>query len=120
MKKGFTLIELLAVIVILAILALIVTPIISGVISDAKKSAAARSLEGYVQAVELAEVKYQTNNQGNVQTDITKLSIEGKSVEKVTSPEVTITSSGIVSTASAVVDGFNCTYNQSTGAVCEG
>ena len=35
--KGFTLVELLAVIVILAIIALIATPIILGVIEDARK-----------------------------------------------------------------------------------
>ncbi len=39
MKKGFTLIELLAVIIILAIIALIATPIILNVIDDSKKSA---------------------------------------------------------------------------------
>ena len=39
MKKGFTLIELLAVIIILAIIALIATPIILNVINDARKSA---------------------------------------------------------------------------------
>ena len=38
-KKGFTLIELLAVIIILAIVALIATPIISNVINDARISA---------------------------------------------------------------------------------
>lgn len=38
-KKGFTLIELLAVIIILAIIALIATPIILDVVDDAKKSA---------------------------------------------------------------------------------
>ena len=37
MKKEFTLIELLAVIVILAIIALIATPIILGIINDAKR-----------------------------------------------------------------------------------
>ena len=41
MKKGFTLIELLAVIIILAIVALIATPIILDVVDDARKSAAA-------------------------------------------------------------------------------
>ena len=40
MKKGFTLIELLAVIIILAIVALIATPIILNVIDDARESAA--------------------------------------------------------------------------------
>lgn len=38
MKKGFTLIELLAVIVILAVLALIVTPVITDIITNARKS----------------------------------------------------------------------------------
>ena len=38
-NKGFTLIELLAVIVILAIIALIATPIILGIINDSRKSA---------------------------------------------------------------------------------
>ena len=38
LKKGFTLIELLAVIIILAIIALIATPIILNVIEDARKS----------------------------------------------------------------------------------
>ena len=40
MKKGFTLIELLAVIIILAIVALIATPIILNVVDDARQSAA--------------------------------------------------------------------------------
>ncbi len=40
MKKGFTLIELLAVIIILAIIALIATPIILNVVDDARRSAA--------------------------------------------------------------------------------
>lgn len=51
-NKGFTLIELLAVIVILAIIALIATPIILGVIEDARKSSAESSALGYVDAVE--------------------------------------------------------------------
>ena len=54
MKKGFTLIELLAVIVILAIIALIATPIILGIISNAKEESNKRSVELYISAVELA------------------------------------------------------------------
>ena len=38
-KKGFTLIELLAVIIILAVIALISTPIILDVVEDSRKSA---------------------------------------------------------------------------------
>ena len=49
-KKGFTLIELLAVIVILAIIALIITPIVSDIIKSSSKAAAMRSVEGYISA----------------------------------------------------------------------
>ncbi len=51
-KKGFTLVELLAVIVILAIIAVIATPIILGVIEKSKKGAAENSALGYTEAVE--------------------------------------------------------------------
>ena len=48
MKQGFTLIELLAVIVILAVIALIATPIILNIIEDARKQSAKSSAELYV------------------------------------------------------------------------
>ena len=51
-NKGFTLVELLTVIVILALIALIATPIILNVINDAKKQAAKDSAYGYMDAVE--------------------------------------------------------------------
>ena len=51
-NKGFTLIELLAVIVILAIIALIATPIILNVIDTAKKGSAESSALGYIDGVE--------------------------------------------------------------------
>jgi len=56
-EKGFTLIELLAVIVILAIIALIATPIILGIINDARVESQERSAELYLSAVDLAVVK---------------------------------------------------------------
>ena len=59
MKKGFTLIELLAVIVILAIIALIATPIILGIINDARKESNERSAELYASAVRNAVAAYQ-------------------------------------------------------------
>ena len=49
-KKGFTLIELLAVIVVLAILAFILIPIIQDLISNARYGAAADSVLNYVHA----------------------------------------------------------------------
>ena len=53
-NKGFTLIELLAVIVILAIIALIATPIILGIIDDAGKGAKDSSAQMIVDNIELA------------------------------------------------------------------
>jgi len=52
-KHGFTLIELLAVIVILAIIALIAVPIVLNSIGNTRVSAAKRSAENYIDAVEL-------------------------------------------------------------------
>jgi len=51
-KKGFTLIELLAVIVVLAIIALIATPIVMNVIKNASAGSAERSADNYVKAVD--------------------------------------------------------------------
>ena len=57
MKKGFTLIELLAVIVILAVIALIATPIIINLIEDAKKNSAINSAKLYVDGLSKFIVK---------------------------------------------------------------
>ena len=69
-NKGFTLIELLAVIVILAIIALIATPIILGIINDARDEAKARSAEMVYTGVEYAYTTslYQTTEGVNVGT----------------------------------------------------
>lgn len=50
-KKGFTLIELLAVIVILAVISLIATPMILNVIENAKKGSAEASANAYKEAL---------------------------------------------------------------------
>lgn len=54
MKKGFTLIELLAVIVILAVIALIATPIVMSLIGKARINAAKNSAYGIIKATENA------------------------------------------------------------------
>ena len=59
---GFTLIELLAVIVILAIIALIATPIVLNIIKDTRESAGLRSAEMYLDAVEQAVSIEKMNN----------------------------------------------------------
>jgi prepilin-type N-terminal cleavage/methylation domain-containing protein len=75
MKKGFTLIELLAVIIILAAVALLVTPMITGIIDDTRKKAAADSAQGYIRAVNTTitanQTKYLTlENMGGSSSDI--------------------------------------------------
>ena len=69
-KNGFTLIELLAVIVILAIIALIATPIILGIINDAREESNDRSVELYASAVRNGIAAYQlrTGNQIEAKT----------------------------------------------------
>ena len=51
-RRGFTLVELLAVIIILAIIALVATPIIMNLIENSKKGAASRSAENYIKKIE--------------------------------------------------------------------
>ena len=51
-KKGFTLIELLAIIVILAAIALITTPIVIGLINDSHKSTFRNSVEGIYRTIQ--------------------------------------------------------------------
>ena len=51
-NRGFTLIELLAIIVILAVIAMIGFPIVTNIINQSRISAAARTCDGIVDAVE--------------------------------------------------------------------
>ena len=64
-KRGFTLIELLAVIVILAIIALIATPIVLSIINQSKESAQIRSAEMYKKGLETS-VATATLNEQNI------------------------------------------------------
>ncbi len=63
-KKGFTLIELLAVIVVLAIIALIATPIVMNTIKRSQKGAAERSADNYIEAVETAVATSRLDSDG--------------------------------------------------------
>lgn len=62
-KKGFTLIELLAVIVILAIIALIATPIVMNLIGTARKKSAEDSAYGIIKAGETYFVEQWADNE---------------------------------------------------------
>jgi type IV pilus assembly protein PilA len=77
-KKGFTLVELLAVIVILAIIALIATPIILNVIDDAKTNAAKNSAYGYIDALEKVNAQDMLSSESiNVLSGVYTISNDG-------------------------------------------
>ena len=104
-RKGFTLIELLAVIVILAIIALIATPIVLNLINTARKGAFARSAEGVlkssklyytsslVEEVNTTTQEFTCDNKECLSNDGTKLDVDGNMGEGI----VTITSDGKIS-----------------------
>ena len=114
MKKGFTLIELLAVIVILAIISVVVTPIISGVINDAKKEAAERSVEGYIKAINIAQIKYQSKFEGKIAKTINDLSVEASDKDRITTKKIEFAKTGVVVNGTFVLDGFKCNYSSNT------
>ena len=74
-KNGFTLIELITGLVILAIIALILVPIIGNLINKTKESAAKRSVDGYGRAVEQAIMTYYMEY-GKYPTSISELTLE--------------------------------------------
>ena len=95
-KRGFTLIELLAVIVVLAIIALIATPIVMNLIKNAEKGAAERSAERYIDAVELAIATDRLDNaliaDGVYESDANgNLCLQGKTC---TEPDLTVEING--------------------------
>ncbi len=63
-KKGFTLIELLAVIVILAIIVLIATPLVLKYIETARTNSKITSTQNYMRAVENSLASYSITNKG--------------------------------------------------------
>ena len=74
-KKAFTLIELVSVLVILAILTLIVTPLVLNIIRKARIAADKRSIDAYGRSIELAVADYLLDN-GTFPTSIEQLTIE--------------------------------------------
>ena len=82
--KGFTLIELVAVLVIMAIIALIVTPLVMSIIRKARISADKRSVDAYGRSIELAIAGYLMDT-GDFPTSIGELTIEYSGEEVVCS-----------------------------------
>jgi len=58
-KKGFTLIELLAVIIVLAVIALIATPLVFNTVEESRKGAFTQTINGVIKAAELYQAKEQ-------------------------------------------------------------
>lgn len=116
-KKGFTLIELLAVIVILAIIALIATPIILGIINDAKSSAKDRSAENVYTGVEYGYVKTMYKGNYNPTLSDIKDNVEASIDNLAKTDGVTVaddamtikTADGVTCTVTAVDGGFKVT-----------
>ena len=129
-KNAFTLIELLAVIVVLAIIALIATPIVMNTIKNAKKGAAERTADNYIKQVETAvaeerlsknevlEGEYQITSDGNLCRDKSascsdeeKIKIE-MSGTKPTSGKIKITNGSVDQTSSSMTIGdYTVSYN---------
>ena len=130
-RKGFTLIELLAVIVVLAIIALIATPIVMNTIKNAKKGAAERTADNYIKQVETAVAEsridgtkiangtYNIQPDGNLcpasgcgENDKNKITID-MSGTKPTSGIIKIENGGVSSTDTTMTVGdYDVKYNQ--------
>ncbi len=112
--KGFTLIELLAVIVILAIIALIASPIILGIIQNARESSMARSVENFASSVNTAisSVMYDTNYGGG---DVTVKKDGTKWVATAAGAAADTTVTKEPSYSGSEIECGNITYDKSTG-----
>ena len=123
-NKGFTLVELLAVIVILALIALIATPIILNVISDAKKQAALESFIGYIDGAEKAIVLNEfedekdttfpdpdSNGCYNLNELNEKVNIKGTKPKIADDAKVCLKEGTATSLTGVEIDGFTFTYD---------
>ena len=130
-KRGFTLIELLAVIVILAIIALIATPIVMNTIEKSKKSAAERSADNYIDAVETAVATkrldgvilddgvYSIKENGNICIDKTttctadtEVKVEINGTKPASGSKVALTNGQVVATGTSLkIDNYKVSYN---------
>lgn len=114
-KKGFTLIELLAVIVVLAIIALIATPIVMDTIKKSQEGADARSVEAYGKAIESSYYQGALENNGTYPSGaFTNLDLSGNG-SKVVCDQTTYESAINTTTAKVTLTGCKVdgrgTYN---------
>ena len=127
-EKGFTLVELLAVIVILAVIALIATPIILGLINESRQKAAADSAWGTIKAVELAYARTEsaptsvtvTWASGEISTTDSVSSLVTLNGQKPTSGSVTVNSTGTTTISNLKFGNYTCNFktNSTTEIEC--
>ncbi len=115
MKKGFTLIELLAVIVILAIIALIASPIVVDLIEDSQRQAAERSTEAVVSA---AKTNYALHQMDATEYPEITAATGFKIDNPPTAGTVSYDSDGNVTLTGVKFGDYTCTYNKTDGAAC--
>ena len=130
-KYGFTLIELLAVIVVLAIIALIATPIVMNTIKNAKKGAAERSADSYIKQVEtvvaterlegnILEGEYIIQPDGNLcplsgcgENDKDKVIIEMEG-NKPSGGTITINNGQVTTSSTMTIGEYDVSYDETT------
>ena len=115
MKRGFTLVELLAVVIILAIISLITTPMVLNIIETAKLNAALASAAGYIEAVEKQTMQNIIMG-GNTLPANKKVNINTLSYVKVsgnapTAGRIYSDTKGLIKKAELCVEGKSIYYN---------
>lgn len=113
-KKGFTLIELLAVIVILAIIALIATPIVIGVINKARENSVVNSAYGVVDAAKLYYTESLLSSTQVSSGDVSSLNVSGT---KPSAGTWSITTDGQVTISGVKFDGYTCSTKSGSSEV---
>ena len=119
-KYGFTLIELLAVIVVLAVIAMITTPIVFGIIKTAKKGSAEQSTVAYAKAVEDTVAIEAMNNRSYANRDDylydeIKVDVSGSTP----TGGLYALKDGIVTRGIFCVNGYKVTYSDSQAKAYE-
>lgn len=120
-RKGFTLPELLAVIVILAIIALIATPIVMNVVEKSKQASAERAIENLERAAEmyyyekgtLSELTFTCYSGVCINGDET-LEIKGQGPDE---GIINISKDGVITLNSILVNGYAC-YKENDKYTC--
>ena len=122
-RKGFTLIELLAVIVVLAIIALIATPIVMNAIERSKKGAAERTADNYIDAVEttvatkrldgnILEGTYTINDKGNLEGNcLTEPLVIEMNGNKPSGGTITIKDGQVTTDSKMTIGDYTVAYN---------